>query len=63
MTDTTTINHTAKLKVYLAQLDQEIRERQEQISWLQDELDDLEVTRCDLLDQLDKDDELDKDED
>jgi septal ring factor EnvC (AmiA/AmiB activator) len=51
-TDTTTIDHTAKLRAELARLDREIRETREQISCLQNELDDLEVERSELLDEL-----------
>jgi predicted nucleic acid-binding Zn-ribbon protein len=52
MTDVTTIDHTAKLKAELTRLDREIRETREQISCLQNELDDLEVERSELLDEL-----------
>jgi predicted nucleic acid-binding Zn-ribbon protein len=52
MTDVTTIDHTAKLKAELTRLDREIRETRGQISCLQNELDDLEVERSELLDEL-----------
>jgi predicted nuclease with TOPRIM domain len=57
MTTTTTtlsvIDRAARLRSELARLDKEIREARQEVECLQERLDELEVERSDLLDELD----------
>ena len=48
---------TMPLKDEIARLDREINEKRHEITCLQEELDDLEAERSDLLDEFDEDEE------
>jgi predicted nuclease with TOPRIM domain len=57
MTSTTTttssvVDREARLRSELARLDKEIRETRQEVECLQERLDELEVERSDLLDEL-----------
>jgi predicted nuclease with TOPRIM domain len=57
MTTTTTtssvVDRKVRLRSELARLDKEIRETRQEVECLQERLDELEVERSDLLDELD----------
>jgi predicted nucleic acid-binding Zn-ribbon protein len=47
------LDREARLRSELARLDKEIRETRQEVECLQERLDELEVERSDLLDELD----------
>ena len=56
ITTTTTssvVDRAARLRSELARLDKEIRETRQEVECLQERLDELEIERSDLLDELD----------
>jgi uncharacterized protein YlxW (UPF0749 family) len=52
-TTSSVVDHKARLEAELTRLDKQVHEKRREIECLQEELNDLEVERSDLLDELD----------